>query len=47
MQDPFSEQTTDDATEGQGANRPQPSQEAPGENREDAMPVEEGFSPLP
>ena len=47
MQDPFTEQTTHPAGEGQGANRPQPEHGAPGENEEEAAPVEEGFSPVP
>lgn len=47
MQDPFTEQTTHPAGEGQGANRPQPGHGAAGENREEAGPVEEGFSPVP
>ncbi len=47
MQDPFTEQTTHPAGEGQGANRPQPDHSAPGENREEAAPVEEGFSIVP
>ncbi len=47
MQDPFTEQSTHPANEGQGSNRPQRDKEAPGENEEEAMPVEEGFSPVP
>lgn len=47
MEDPFTEQTTHPAGEGQGANRPQPDPSAPGENHEEAAPVEEGFSPVP
>ncbi len=47
MEDPFTEQTTHPAGEGQGANRPQPDPSAPGENDEEAGPVEEGFSPVP
>jgi hypothetical protein len=47
MQDPFTEQTTHPAGEGQGANRPQPGRGAVGENEEEAGPVEEGFSPVP
>jgi hypothetical protein len=47
MQDPFTEQTTHPAGEGQGANRPQPEHGAAGENTEEAAPVEEGFSPVP
>ncbi len=47
MEDPFTEQTTHPAGEGQGANRPQPSPSAPGENDEEAAAVEEGFSPIP
>ena len=46
MQDPFTEQTTQPAGDGQGANRPQPGHGAAGEN-EEARPVEEGFSPVP
>jgi hypothetical protein len=47
MQDPFTEQTTHPAGEGQGANRPQPGLGAADENEEEARPVEEGFSPVP
>jgi len=47
MQDPFTEQTTQPAGEGQGANRPQPGRGAVGENEEEAGAVEEGFSPVP
>jgi hypothetical protein len=47
MEDPFTEQVTRPAGEGQGANRPQPGQGAVGENEEEAGPVEEGFSPVP
>jgi hypothetical protein len=47
MQDPFTEQTTHPAGEGQGANRPQPGHGAVGENEEEAGAVEEGFSPVP
>jgi hypothetical protein len=47
MQDPITEQTTHPAAEGQGANRPQPARGIPGENEEDAGPLEEGFSPVP
>jgi len=47
MQDPFTEQTTKPAGEGQGSNRPQPEQGAADENDEETMPVEEGFSPVP
>jgi hypothetical protein len=47
MQDPFTEQTTHPAGEGQGANRPQPDRSIPGENEEEALPLEEGFSPVP
>jgi hypothetical protein len=47
MQDPFTEQTTHPAGEGQGANRPQPRRGAASENEEEARPVEEGFSPVP
>ena len=47
MQDPFTEQTTHPAGEGQGANRPQPDDSAPGENQEEAAPVEQGFSIVP
>ncbi len=47
MQDPFTEQTTHPAGEGQGANRPQPRRECEDENQEEARPVEEGFSPVP
>ncbi len=45
MEDPFTEQTTHPAGEGQGANKPRPKKG--GENEEDAWPVEEGFSPIP
>ena len=47
MQDPFTEQTTHSAGEGQGANRPHPGHGAAGENEEEARSVEEGFSPVP
>jgi hypothetical protein len=47
MEEPFTEQGTHPAGEGQGANRVQSKKRAPGENEEDAMPVEEGFSPIP
>jgi hypothetical protein len=47
MRDPFTEQTTHAAGEGQGANRPQPGRGTPGENVEEAAPVEDGFSPVP
>ena len=47
MEDPFTEQTTRPAGEGQGANRSQPNPSPPGENDEEAAAVEEGFSPIP
>lgn len=47
MTDPLTEQTTHRARPGEGVNRVQPKHSAPGENAEDAMPVEEGFSPIP
>lgn len=47
MQDPFTEQTTQPAGKGRGANRPQPRQGAVGEDDEAASPVEAGFSPVP
>ncbi len=47
MQDPFTEQVTHPASEGQGANRPQPDQGATAGDDEETMPVEEGFSPVP
>ena len=46
MQDPFTEQATQPAGEGQGANRPQPGQ-ASSDDEEETLPVEEGFSPVP
>jgi hypothetical protein len=47
MQDPFTEQTTHPAGEGQGANRPQPDHGSSNEDDEETLPVEEGFSPVP
>lgn len=47
MQDPFTEQKTQPAGEGQGANRPQPDHGTSGENDEETLPVEEGFSLVP
>jgi hypothetical protein len=47
MEDPFTEQVTHPATEGQGANKEQPERGVPGENDEDAWPVENGFGPVP
>jgi hypothetical protein len=47
MQDPFTEQTTHAAGEGQGANRPQPGRDADDEDDEETMPIEAGFSPVP
>ena len=47
MTDPFTEQTTHRARPGEGANRLQPKHSPRGENEEEAMPVEEGFSPIP
>jgi hypothetical protein len=47
MEDPFTEQATHPAGEGQGANRAQPERGSTGENEEEAMPMEEGFSPVP
>jgi hypothetical protein len=41
MEDPFTEQVTHPAALGQGANEPQPEKSVPGENDEDAWPVEE------
>jgi hypothetical protein len=46
MQDPFTEQKTQPAAEGQGANRPQPDHGAD-EDDEETMPIEEGFSIVP
>jgi hypothetical protein len=45
MEDPFTEQTTQPAGEGQGENQAQP--EKTRENEEDAWSFEEGFSPIP
>jgi hypothetical protein len=47
MRDPFTDEATSPAGDGQGANRPQPEPDDEDENKEDAMPVEEGFSPIP
>jgi hypothetical protein len=47
MEDPFTEQVTHPAVEGQGDNTVQPEKGAPGENDEDAWPVEEGFGLIP
>ena len=47
MEDPFTEQVTHPAVEGQGANKEQPDRGVPGENDEDAWPVENGFGPVP
>ena len=47
MEDPFTEQVTHPAVEGQGANKEQPERGMPGENDEDAWPVENGFGPVP
>lgn len=47
MQDPFTEEVTHPAGEGQGANRPQPRQEAGGDESEEATALERGFSPVP
>ena len=47
MEDPFTEQATHPAAEGQGANKVQPERGVPGENNEDAWPVENGFGPIP
>jgi hypothetical protein len=50
MQDPFTEQSTQPAGEGQAANEPHRAAKAPGEgqgNEEETQPVEEGFSPIP
>ena len=47
MQDPFTEQITHPAGEGQGANRPRPEHAAIGDDDEETMPLEEGFSPVP
>ena len=47
MTDPFTEQTTHRARPGEGVNRVQPMHSPTGENAEEAMPVEEGFSPIP
>lgn len=47
MQDPFTEQATQPAGEGQGANRPQPEHPASGEDDEETLPVEEGFGIVP
>jgi hypothetical protein len=47
MEDPFTEQVTHPAGEGQGANKEQPKKGVPGENDEDAWPVENGFGPIP
>jgi hypothetical protein len=47
MQDPFTEQATHPAGEGQGANRPQSEPGGAGEDDEETMPLEEGFSPVP
>jgi hypothetical protein len=47
MEDPFTEQVTHPAVEGQGANRVQPEKSSPEENDEDAWPVKEGFGLIP
>jgi hypothetical protein len=47
MEDPFTEQAAHPAGDGQGANRVQPRNGVPGENAEEAIAVEEGFSPIP
>jgi hypothetical protein len=47
MRDLFTDQPTHSAGDGQRANRPRPEHDDPGENEENAMPVEEGFSPIP
>jgi hypothetical protein len=47
MEDPFTEQVTHPAAPGQGANEARPKKSAPGENVEEALPVEEGFGLIP
>lgn len=48
IQDPFTEQKTHPAGEGQGANRPQaPLTSAPRDDSAEATPLERGFSPIP
>jgi hypothetical protein len=47
MEDPFTDQVTRPAVEGQGANKEQPERKVPGENDEDAWAVENGFGPVP
>lgn len=47
MMDPFTEQATHPAGEGQGANEPEQREDVQGENEEEAMAVEQGFSPIP
>jgi hypothetical protein len=47
MMDPFTEQVTGPAGDGQGASSPPRKEGVRGENEEDAMAVEQGFSPIP
>jgi hypothetical protein len=47
MLDPFTNEITHPAGDGQGANRVQPKKSAAGENDEDAWAVEEGFGMIP
>ena len=47
MRDPFTDQPTHPAGAGQGSNQPEPQPNDQGENKEEAIAVEEGFSPIP
>jgi hypothetical protein len=47
MRDPFTDLPTHPAGEGQGANKPEPDRDNHGENTEETIAVEEGFSPIP
>ena len=47
MMDPFTEQATHPAGKGQAANSPKEKHQVPGENEEEAMAVEQGFSSIP
>jgi hypothetical protein len=48
MRDPFTDQPTQPAGDGQGANKPQSGPGGRDDNDdEETMPVEEGFSPIP
>ena len=47
MRDPFTDLPTHPAGEGQGANKPEPDRDKHGENTEETIAVEEGFSQIP